>query len=258
MSAQKFSKLKNLLKIWPPGMAGTSGWLNKMGIYQELGSKYVQSGWLERVDHAVFKKAGDKITWSGVVFALQNQLKLNVHVGGRAAIELTGMGHFLRFKNQIMLYGQPQTRLPRWVLKLQLIDIGFEYTTNHLFSDDKLGLECITFDGFEIIISSLERAIIEMLWQVPNRYSYEESVYIMENLMTLRPSLVQKLLENCRSIKAKRLFLHSANMLHHPWIKKIDLTAIDLGHGIRQISKGKSFDESLQLYVPENPLNNEG
>jgi len=33
---------------------------------------------------------------------------------------------------------------------------------------------------------------------------------LLEGLMSLRPDLVQELLESCRSVKAKRLFLYFA------------------------------------------------
>jgi hypothetical protein len=40
----------------------------------------------------------------------------------------------------------------------------------------------------------------------------------MEGLNTLRPDLVQELLEKCSSVKVKRLFMHLAEQFQHPWL----------------------------------------
>lgn len=44
----------------------------------------------------------------------------------------------------------------------------------------------------------------------------------MEFSETLRPGLVSELLVQCRSVKAKRVFLLLADDLGHWWAKKLD------------------------------------
>ena len=46
-------------------------------------------------------------------------------------------------------------------------------------------------------MSAPERAMMEFLYFVPNQESFEEAALLMEGLTTLRPDLVQKLLEQC-------------------------------------------------------------
>jgi hypothetical protein len=49
------------------------------------------------------------------VYALQSQLGLTVHVGGRAALELQGRAHFVPLgRKQILLVSDTQERLPNW------------------------------------------------------------------------------------------------------------------------------------------------
>jgi len=248
-------KLKNLLRAWPAGMVATYPWLKKYGIYQELASKYLKSVWIERIGTGAFKKAGDIIDWPGVVYALQQQLKMDLHIGSLWSLELRGFGHFARFENEITLLGQPNTKLPSWCSDLQLPKVKLHYVTNKLFNKEhSVGLSHFEERGFGLIVSSPERAIMELLWQMPQKYGFDEAAYVMENLISLRPKLVQSLLEYCTSVKTKRLFMYLATECNHTWLKKISLDKVNFGSGIRQIDSGHTFNKTYQLYVPESHL----
>jgi hypothetical protein len=78
----------------------------------------------------------------------------------------------------------------------------------------------------------------------------EHSIQLLENLATLRPSIVQQLLETCTSIKIKRLFLWAAERIGHAWTEKLDPGRVDLGAGKRQLYKGGIFDPQYQITVP--------
>jgi len=56
--------------------------------------------------------------------------------------------------------------------------------------------------------SAPERAAMEMLHLVPKEVGFDEAQLIVENLVALRADVVQRLLEACRSVKVKRLFLY--------------------------------------------------
>ncbi len=91
---------------------------------------------------------------------------------------------------------------------------------------------------------------MEMLYFVPDRVTFEEAVLIMENLVTLRPQLVQSLLENCNFIKVKRLFMYMAELHGHPWADQIDKSEIDFGKGKRLIVKNGMLDKKYMITVP--------
>ena len=101
-------------------------------------------------------------------------------------------------------------------------------------------------------MSAPERAALELLRLVPHRETYEEARLLFEGLPPLRPTLVQQLLEACRSVKAKRLFLHRAEACALPWVGKLDRGRVDLGSGKRVIVKGGRFDPKYQITVPES------
>jgi len=78
-----------------------------------------------------------------------------------------------------------------------------------------------------------------------------ECYHVMEGLTTLRPKILQALLEQCSSIKVKRLFLYMANKAGHAWHKRLDQSKFDLGNGSRTITKGGVYVSELQIIVPE-------
>lgn len=104
--------------------------------------------------------------------------------------------------------------------------------------------------NFEIIISSPERAILEALYQVPKEQDFQEAYYLIEGLVDIRPKLMQTLLEECKSIKVKRLFLFLAQRANLPILKKLNLELIDLGSGKRVIVKDGKFDSDYQITYP--------
>lgn len=240
---------------WRPGMVATYDWLKNYGVYPQLVDRYVKSGWLERLAPGVFIKPGDKPRWSGVVEALQLQYPQHVHIGGRSALEVRGYAHYGRLHQQIHLFTATKLRAPSWVNKVSVENATFVFTATNLFDETQEGISYQDVEGFRLSCSSLERAMLEMLAFIPQYYGYHEAAHLMQALKTLRPAVVQALLENCHSVKAKRLFLHLASLCEHSWLKFLDVTKIDLGSGVRKLIGGTVFDKQYQLYVPETQLN---
>tara|TARA_B100001248_G_scaffold203924_1_gene158092 strand:+ start:1733 stop:2506 length:774 start_codon:yes stop_codon:yes gene_type:complete len=245
------TKLKKLLTTWPQGTVLLSSELNKRGIGYDLQNRYRNSGWIKSIGQGAVVKTGDNVTWQGAVYALQKQGHLPVHVGAKTALELYGLGHYLNLSQEkIQLFGPQSSRLPKWFSDFQW-NGKLEYYRNSLFSSDKkLGIQVFDLKTFSVEVSSPERAFMELLLLVPNKESLKEAFLISEGLTTLRPSLVQKLLEACTSIKVKRLFLYMAEKQNHQWFKRISLENIDLGKGDRQIIKGGQLDPKYRITVP--------
>ena len=79
---------------------------------------------------------------------------------------------------------------------------------------------------------------------------FEGAQLLMEGLATLRPALVQELLESCRSVKVKRLFMHLAEKSGHPWVEELDRAKINFGKGKRVVVAGGRFDSKYGITVP--------
>lgn len=86
----------------------------------------------------------------------------------------------------------------------------------------------MTINQHGLVVSSPERAMLECLNLPDASSSLLDIYYIMEGLTTLRPKLVQTLLESYTSQKVKRLFLYMAEKAGHAWYKALKLENINL------------------------------
>lgn len=253
MSRQNRSKLNQLIAEWPRGAIYVAPFLAAKGFSPELLRKYKQSKWIKPIGRGAYALYGDTVEWVGALYALQRQLGLEVHAGGKTALELKGYAHFLspEQKTPVFLYGYNVQRLPAWMREYNWAR-PIVYIRTKLFpSGYREGLTEYNSRDFSVKISSPERAAMEMLYHVPNRVTYEESLLIMENLVSLRANVVQRLLEGCNSVKVKRLFMYMARKHNHPWFTKVDTSNIDFGRGKRSIVKNGRLDPEYLITVPK-------
>lgn len=245
------SKINQLLQQWPSGKVATLRWLNNLGVDRRLADKYVQSGWLERLGHGAYKRAGATVDWVGAVQALQTQLALAVHPGGITAIELRGYSHYVAFDaREVMLFGNPGTKLPAW-FEAHAWSRPVTLVTTGVFAGTEKTTSTLPVDNVDLQVATLEQAAFEMMYLVPKRQSFEEAFQVMESLTSLRPQVVQQLLVCCASVKTKRLFMHAAERANHAWLKHLDLSKVDFGSGRRTIHPGGSLDKKYDLVVAD-------
>jgi len=95
---------------------------------------------------------------------------------------------------------------------------------------------------------------MEMLYYVPSDQGFDEASKIMESLMSLRPRMVQMLLENCGQIKVKRLFLYLVEKLNLPWYENLVLDRIDIGKGKRVVALNGVLNKKYLITVPKESL----
>ncbi|HAZ07371.1 MAG TPA: hypothetical protein DCZ01_02360 [Elusimicrobia bacterium] len=247
--------LSELLATWPKGVVATPPWLEEHGVSLDLVKKYHRSGWVRRIERGAYGRLEDAVEWTGALHAVQSQLKLPVYLGAKRALEEQGYGHFVRQREggRLRLYAPRGARLPSWFARHDW-GVKLVFTAADLFPGKmELGLTKRAFGDFSIRLSAPERAMLETLNDVPKLQSFEEARLLMGGLATLRPELVQELLEACRSVKAKRLFLFLAEEADHAWVKELTVSKVDLGKGKRSIVKGGRLDSKYQITVEPNP-----
>ena len=252
MSRERRSNIKKLVLEWERGVVKTSKQLYEMGYSSQLLSKYVKNRWLEKVGkQGAYKLYGDKIKWIGALLTIQEYMKKRIHVGGKTALTLMGLSHYAAQSiDTILLYTKRDESLPEWMIKQQFDVAILTFHTEFLSDQSFLGFTDYIEGDIKVWISSPERAILEMLYLVPKRHTFEESFLIMENLTSLRATVLQNLLEKCNSIKVKRMFLYMASRLGYAWFKQLKVERIDLGRGKRVIVEGGEFDKEYQITVP--------
>src|SRR3970040_2534705 len=104
MDSSTGSKINKLLQRWPNGTVAVSSWLEKQGAYQELVRKYEATAWLRRVGQGAYAKAGNAVEWTGGLYALQEQMGLAIHAGGKTALQMQGYAPFLPMRKNSMIF----------------------------------------------------------------------------------------------------------------------------------------------------------
>jgi hypothetical protein len=159
------TNLKRVLKDFPDGVVITSKELERRGIYYDLQRVYEKSGWLKRIAQGAYVKLNQSYTMDGAIYALQTQLGLSIHIGGYTALnDLYGKTHNLYLVRSKQLFGNRGEKLPQWFKNVY----NDEYDLNICsFLPKELGM---TANG-NTLVSSMERAILEMIYLTPKKYS---------------------------------------------------------------------------------------
>jgi hypothetical protein len=180
---------------------------------------------------------------------VQTHLGRPIHAGGKTALQLHGYAHFLPHSVEtIHLFGPSQVKLPAWYKKYKWGARIRHHMTN--FLETGMGVRKKEFGDFSVSVAEPERAVLELLSLLPNEESFAESRLLVEGLLTLRPALVQVLLEKCRSVKVKRLFLALAEEFNPPWLEKLTPSKISLGTGKRMLFKNGHLHPKYQITLP--------
>ena len=250
MTTENETKINKMLRTTPPGTILLSSWLASQGYSLNLQKHYKKSGWLESAGTGALKRKGDKVDYLGGLYALQKQLCLSVHVAGRTALSLLGRAHYVELAaGRAVIMGAPKETLPLW-FKKKVWETKVEYYSTSFLPADT-GLTDLPHNGFSVKISRPARAILECLYLAPEHQEFFECYELMEGMNDLKPKSVQDLLENCSSIKVKRLFLYLAEKLGHPWLDFVDLSNVDLGSGTRSLVKNGVYIGKYRITVPK-------
>jgi len=250
-------KLNQLVEQLPYGAVVPQAWLEQRGVSSSKASYLASSDWLMRVGHGAYSRKGTPLTWESAVFGLQyGQPPANLRIwpGGFTALDLAGFAHYLSLGHKtVQLFGKPGARLPRWFTAAEW-GVAINYSSSDLFN------ECMPSDFVEYMsathysfwASSPERAVLEWLNVLSDELLFGDAVVdTFSGLGTLRPAHLQSLLERCRSIRVKRVFMVLARETQHAWYKHLNRSSINMGKGKRQIFNGGRLDKEFLVTVPE-------
>ncbi|ORU92118.1 MAG: hypothetical protein A6F72_04100 [Cycloclasticus sp. symbiont of Poecilosclerida sp. N] len=250
MSTARETKLNTLLSTQPSDIVLASAWLADQGYSLDLQKRYKKSQWFDSIGTGALIRRGDQVDYLGGLYALQSQLSLFVHPAGKTALSMQGKAHYLELSaKRVQLFGGKQDSLPLWFKKRDWgVNVACKLTS---FLPPDVGLIEIKHKSFTVKVSSPARAVMECLYLAPKSQPLLEVFELMESLNNLRPTTVQKLLEECSSIKVKRLFLYLADKAGHEWFNFIDLDKVDLGSGKRSIVSKGVYVAKYQITVPK-------
>jgi hypothetical protein len=286
MASETTSKLNRLYQLVPEGLLVDAAWLEQRGYSHPLRQKYVASGWLMPLGRGIFQRpaanlvlsdAPTRLSWELVVLSLQNLMDYRVSVGGRSALELQGFAHYLptTATREVHLYASEP--LPGWFDKLAVNARWVVHNPDRLFVSAAKGLDHVEHAvdvtaprraaradsetelqwghwRWPLTLSTPERALLELLDELPNDESFEQVDALMSGLATLRPGRLQRLLEACQSVKVKRLFFVFAERHQHRWLAQINRERINLGVGKRALVPGGKLHPKYEITLPESLL----
>ena len=252
MSLQNSDKLKQLYKILPQEVVVSASWLEENAISRQLRYEYVCSKWLYSLGKSTYIINPNHYTWQGLVVGIQHFMKLPYHIGGLKALELQGFAHYLPIgtENSITLYGK--NNFPAW---LKNIEVAQSIILHKKPNFNDFGLKNIvsTIKAYDLIVSSPERAIFELLYLTQkDGISFEFVAEIFEGLTSLRPNIINQLLEQCDSKKVLRLFCFFMDFYNHQWRNFVKIDNLNIGTGKIQIVKGGTMDKKYLITVPKN------
>ena len=144
--------------------------------------------------------------WLRLIDILQNELNLHVYPGGDSA--MTGWHHrhaWIFRPTMERLYGTDVHKIPK-----ELLEENWECKF-YLYKSDwfprNLGIDKIKTRGYKLKIPSLERALLEMVYDINKKTTIGSVFEYFTDLAQLNPEKIQTLLENCTSEKIKRFSL---------------------------------------------------
>jgi hypothetical protein len=275
MGSHNQGKLNWLQHALPEGLVADSGWLERHGVSRQLRRKYVMNRWLLPLGRGVYCRPASaelllSVPWQQLVISLNALQNLPVATGARTALDLQGFSHYVSASGSREAHLYTNEELPGWVSRVPVDAKLVLHNARKLFRNRDVPSYFTKGDAarpepedsgftkqswghwkYPLTISTPERAILELLDEVPKRETFHQADVLMDGLRNLSPRRLHALLGDCRSVKVKRLFFWFAERHNHAWLQKLDRSGIDLGKGKRMLVRGGKFDTKYNITVPE-------
>ena len=212
--------------------------LAKHGVSPFLASYLARNGWLQHLSRGVYLLRGDQLSRDGCLAYLSRHIP-GFHVGGKTALAWRGIQHNLTVRERLELWGDKPYRLPQWLTER----FDCHYQTTQLF-DPQLpvgyALQPLPTQPNGILVSTPERAMLEMLSNVGKRQSVEEAKNLVEGIRSPRSQVLTTLLSHCVRIKVVRLAKLFADEAGLNWVDIVSLRSDEFGSDRRWTARTKS------------------
>jgi len=249
MNIENATKINLLLQDYYPGKLYFSGYLKQKGYSDQLLKQYRNSGWLTSLSKGVMYRTGDKLLAYPALTSYHRQIGKSFHVAAHSALELKGFNHYVPMGKPVLIVSHlKKQKVPDW-MKEDNFDMTIKFFSTESFP--KPQISSLIVDGMELFVSTPEQAFLECLLLSPKQYDLMDLYYLMEQLTTLRPEVLQDLLENTDNLKVKRLFLYMAEKAGHFWFDLLDTAKINIGTAKHQLTKHGVYVPKYKITVPK-------
>ncbi|MBD3265997.1 hypothetical protein GF373_04955 [bacterium] len=250
----------SLVELIPHGTLATRNWLLAKGLSHHSLDNLVKSGQLISISKGVYIRPETVLKWEGVVSSLQ-RMGSDLVLGGLSALEKHGLTHYVSMSEQKTIHVYGFDTLPSWINRLGLSVTFRRHGNFQIWGEANPGgpnlCKKFTVDmpwsefSLPLRVSPPERAICEVLNDVPEAFSFEHADQLMQGLPGLSPRRLKEILRLLKSVKVKRLFFWLAERQNHAWFKKLDPSQFDLGRGKRVFVEEGKLNKKYQILVPK-------
>lgn len=238
---------RNLLSEVPRGTPLSSAWLQERGLNAKQVARLAADGWLQRLGRGLYLLPGDVLNREASLAYLSRNVP-GLHVAGKTALAWRGVRHNLTFKERLILWGDVPGALPEWFSSA----FPSSYQATHLFDahlPSAVGLAPLPAGHAEVLVSTPERALLELLSDVGKGQGLEEARHLLEGARALRMPVLEELLTHVQRIKVIRLASTLAEELGLPWAALARSHSQRVGGGTRWVLTSKA-GERLNLKRP--------
>lgn len=257
--------------LLPEGMPVSKAWLiEQAALDRHAVDNLLKSGQLRPLGRGVYARPGTHLNWMGAMASLQSLFGSDLTVGGLTALQLQGHAHYLPLSSTIAVHLYGRDLVPKW-LQDALPDVRI-YRHAALPGLTGTGLSTRLYDSWShqlveadsggapprawpFVLSSVERALLEVLDDVPGSVSFEHAAQLLQGMTNLSPRRLEALLRACTSVKLRRLFYWLAERQNHSWFRRLPppeaLDGLGLGRGNRKLASKGKLDAKYRITVPE-------
>ena len=222
-------------------------WLQDRGLSAKQVGRLAKGGWLKRLGHGTYLLPGDELNRDASLARLA-ELVPGLHVAGKTALAWRGVRHNLAFNERLILWGDKPATLPAWFT----VAFPAHYQGTHLFDSSlpaSTGLAPLPGGHPDVLVSTPERALLELLSDVGKGQGLEEAGHLVEGARSLRLPVLEELLSRLTRIKVARLAHTLADELELSWADLARQHSERLGGGLRWVST-TTTGERLNLKRP--------
>ena len=238
---------RRLLSDAPRGTPLSTAWFGQRGLNAQQVARLAEASWLKRLGRGAYLLTGDELSRDAALAVLMAEIP-GLHVAGKTALAWRGVRHNLAFRERLVLWGDKPARLPNWFTTAFPAD----YQATHLFDDSMppaLGLSPLPGGRSDLLVSTSERAILELLSDVGKGQGLEEARQLIEAARAVRLNMLEEVLSHLTRIKVARLAHTLAEELDLPWQAVARARSERLGGGKRWVSATRT-GERLNLKRP--------
>lgn len=212
--------------------------MESQGLSNKRAAYLASSGWLTRIGRGVYMRPGDTLNRDACL-ALLSKNVAGLHVAGKTALEWRGVRHNLQFKEKLILWSDTHAKLPGWFTKR----FPHHYQATHIFDESMkpdFGLAPLPNGRPDVLVSTLERALLELLSDAGKGQSLEETSHLVESVRNLRLPVLDELLSHLNRIKVVRLAYTLADEFNLPWRGVAEKHSERLGGSDRWVTVSKT------------------